>query len=43
MLLARSANGRVEWKDAKGNTLKEHQEKAAEAAAAEAASAEGEG
>jgi hypothetical protein len=32
MLLARSANGRIEWKDAKGATLKEHQERAAAAA-----------
>jgi hypothetical protein len=35
MLLARTANGRIEWKDAKGVTLKEHQERAAAAASAE--------
>lgn len=35
ILLARSANGRLEWKDAKGVTLKEHQEGAAAAASAE--------
>jgi hypothetical protein len=29
MLLARTANGHIEWKDAKGVTLKEHQERAA--------------
>ncbi|TVS07343.1 MAG: GIY-YIG nuclease family protein [Cyanobium sp. PLM2.Bin73] len=34
-LLARTANGRIEWKDAKGVTLKEHQEQAAAAASAE--------
>jgi hypothetical protein len=32
LLLARSANGRLEWKDAAGITLKEHQERAAAAA-----------
>ena len=32
MLLARTANGRVEWKDSQGVTLKEHQELAAVAA-----------
>jgi hypothetical protein len=32
LLLARSANGRLDWKDAAGITLKEHQERAAEAA-----------
>lgn len=32
LLLARSANGRLEWKDATGITLKEHQERAAAAA-----------
>ena len=31
-LLARTANGRIEWKDTKGVTLKEHQERAAAAA-----------
>jgi hypothetical protein len=36
MLLARSANGRTEWKDAKGVTLKEHQERAAGAASGDA-------
>lgn len=35
MLLARSANGRTEWKDAKGATLKEHQEKASQLASAQ--------
>jgi len=35
MLLARNANGRTEWKDAKGLTLKAHQEQAAEAASIE--------
>jgi len=35
MLLARTANGRIEWKDAKGVTLKEHQEQAAAAVSAE--------
>lgn len=35
LLLARSANGRLEWKDALGVTLKEHQERAAAAASAE--------
>lgn len=35
MLLARSANGRTEWKDAKGVTLKEHQERASQVASAE--------
>jgi len=29
LLLARSANGRLEWKDAAWITLKEHQERAA--------------
>jgi hypothetical protein len=33
-LLARTANGRIEWKDTKGVTLKEHQERAAAAASA---------
>ena len=33
LLLARSANGRLEWKDAAGITLKEHQERAAAASA----------
>ncbi len=32
LLLARSANGRLDWKDAAGITLKEHQERAAAAA-----------
>ena len=32
LLLARNANGRLEWKDAAGITLKEHQERAAAAA-----------
>lgn len=32
LLLARSANGRQDWKDAAGITLKEHQERAAAAA-----------
>ena len=36
LLLARSANGRLNWKDAAGITLKEHQERAAAAASAEA-------
>jgi hypothetical protein len=36
-LLARTANGRIEWKDAGGVTLKEHQERAAAAASAEGA------
>jgi hypothetical protein len=31
-LLARTANGRIEWKDVNGVTLKEHQERAAAAA-----------
>lgn len=35
MLLARSANGRTEWKDAKGVTLKEHQERTSQVASAE--------
>ncbi len=35
LLLARSANGRLEWKDAQGVTLKEHQERVAAAASAE--------
>jgi hypothetical protein len=35
-LLARTANGRSEWNDAKGATLKEHQERAAAAASADA-------
>ena len=35
MLLARTANGRVEWKDSQGVTLKEHQERAAVAASGE--------
>jgi hypothetical protein len=34
-LLARTANGRIEWKDANGVTLKEHQEQAAAAASLE--------
>ena len=34
LLLARNANGRLEWKDAAGITLKEHQERAAAAASA---------
>ena len=34
LLLARSANGRLDWKDAAGITLKEHQERAAAAASA---------
>jgi hypothetical protein len=33
-LLAPTANGRIEWKDTKGVTLKEHQERAAAAASA---------
>jgi hypothetical protein len=32
LLLARSANGRLDWKDSAGITLKEHQERAAAAA-----------
>ena len=32
LLLARTANGRVEWKDPSGITLKDHQERAAAAA-----------
>jgi hypothetical protein len=36
LLLARSANGRNEWKDAAGITLKVHQERAAAAASADA-------
>jgi hypothetical protein len=36
LLLARSANGRLDWKDAAGITLKEHQERAAAAASADA-------
>jgi len=36
LLLARSANGRLDWMDAAGITLKEHQERAAAAASAEA-------
>ncbi|MFM7235944.1 MAG: DUF4357 domain-containing protein, partial [Cyanobium sp.] len=36
LLLARSDNGRLDWKDAAGITLKEHQERAAAAASAEA-------
>jgi hypothetical protein len=36
LLLARSANGRLDWKDAAGITLKEHQEQAATAASADA-------
>jgi hypothetical protein len=36
LLLARSANGRLDWMDASGITLKEHQERAAAAASAEA-------
>jgi hypothetical protein len=35
MLLARTANGRVEWKDAKGTTLKAHQDQAAAMASGE--------
>lgn len=35
MLLARTANGRIEWKDAEGVTLRDHQERAAAAASAE--------
>lgn len=35
MLLARTANGRTNWKDNKGVTLKEHQERAAKAASEE--------
>lgn len=35
MLLARTANGRIEWKDAHGVTLKDHQERVAAAASAE--------
>jgi len=34
-LLARTANGRIEWKDSKGVTLKEHQDQAAAAASVE--------
>ena len=34
LLLARSANGRLDWMDAAGITLKEHQERAAAAASA---------
>lgn len=34
-VLARSANGRTEWRDASGVTLKEHQERAAQAASVE--------
>lgn len=33
-LLARTANGRIAWKDTKGVTNKEHQERAAAAASA---------
>lgn len=36
LLLARNANGRLEWKDAAGITLKEQQERAAAAASADA-------
>jgi hypothetical protein len=36
LLLARSANGWLDWKDAAGTTLKEHQERAAAAASADA-------
>lgn len=35
MLMARTANGRTNWKDDKGVTLKEHQERAAKAASEE--------
>jgi hypothetical protein len=33
-LLARTANRRIEWKDANGVTLKEHQERAPQALSA---------
>jgi hypothetical protein len=36
LLLARSANGRLDWKDAAGITLKERQERTAAAASADA-------
>ncbi len=36
LLLARSANGRIDWKNAARITLKEHQKRAAEAASADA-------
>ncbi|WP_255100021.1 DUF4357 domain-containing protein [Synechococcus sp. L2F] len=36
LLLARSANGRLEWKDAARITLKDHQDRAAAAASADA-------
>ena len=36
LLLPRSAKGRLDWKDAAGITLKEHQERAAAAASADA-------